>query len=242
MYNRPYTTTYTTTNTRKWKKRLQNGLQNKPLLAVKMDDNEMEQQKEQRNNDDIDNVVQQKGLEFALFKTLTNTLTNNKNDNNNKQSTTPTTTTTTTTTTNEQSSLSTASDLLKKYGAGKDTQKHIFVQLSMEKSHENIHIPPWPPTHPPTPSLPYPISAYLLTSIPLSLLSFTLCYLLVSSGFDVPSLLSSLGLPVTETSENIGNTAIAYAAHKALSPVRFPPTVALTPVVAKWMGRKEEEL
>ena len=30
----------------------------------------------------------------------------------------------------------------------------------------------------------------------------------------------------------------SYAAHKALSPVRFPPTVALTPVVARWLGRK----
>ena len=33
--------------------------------------------------------------------------------------------------------------------------------------------------------------------------------------------------------------AIAYAAHKAASPIRFPPTVALTPMVAKWMGRKD---
>eukprot|EP00967_Tisochrysis_lutea_P046263 scaffold56192_cov17-Tisochrysis_lutea.AAC.2 len=35
----------------------------------------------------------------------------------------------------------------------------------------------------------------------------------------------------------VGTFAIAYAAHKALSPVRFPPTVALTPVVAKWIGK-----
>jgi hypothetical protein len=35
----------------------------------------------------------------------------------------------------------------------------------------------------------------------------------------------------------VGTFAIAYAAHKALSPVRFPPTVALTPVVAGWMGK-----
>jgi hypothetical protein len=38
----------------------------------------------------------------------------------------------------------------------------------------------------------------------------------------------------------VGTFAIAYAAHKALSPVRFPPTVALTPVVAKWLGKKKE--
>lgn len=36
----------------------------------------------------------------------------------------------------------------------------------------------------------------------------------------------------------VGTFAIAYAAHKALSPVRFPPTVALTPLVARWLGRE----
>lgn len=44
---------------------------------------------------------------------------------------------------------------------------------------------------------------------------------------------------MTDTSEKVGTFAIAYAAHKALSPVRFPPTVALTPVVAKWLGKEE---
>ncbi len=39
----------------------------------------------------------------------------------------------------------------------------------------------------------------------------------------------------------VGTFAIAYAAHKALSPIRFPPTVALTPVVAKWIGNKAAE-
>ena len=39
----------------------------------------------------------------------------------------------------------------------------------------------------------------------------------------------------------VGTFAIAYAAHKALSPVRFPPTVALTPVVAKFLGQKMKE-
>ena len=35
--------------------------------------------------------------------------------------------------------------------------------------------------------------------------------------------------------------AIAYAAHKAASPIRFPPTVALTPVVAKLIGKEPNE-
>ena len=47
-----------------------------------------------------------------------------------------------------------------------------------------------------------------------------------------------VGLSVTDTSEKVGTFAIAYAAHKALSPVRFPPTVALTPVVAKMLGKE----
>lgn len=52
------------------------------------------------------------------------------------------------------------------------------------------------------------------------------------------ALLARIGLQVNNTSEKVGTFAIAYAAHKALSPVRFPPTVALTPVVAKWLGKK----
>ncbi len=54
-------------------------------------------------------------------------------------------------------------------------------------------------------------------------------------------LLAGIGLQVTDTNETVGTFAIAYAAHKALSPVRFPPTVALTPVVAKWIGQKKKD-
>jgi hypothetical protein len=35
--------------------------------------------------------------------------------------------------------------------------------------------------------------------------------------------------------------AIAYTAHKGLSPIRFPPTVALTPMVARLLGREVAE-
>lgn len=54
---------------------------------------------------------------------------------------------------------------------------------------------------------------------------------------DVSSLLGKVGINVNATSEKVGTAAIAYAAHKALSPVRFPPTVALTPVVARFLGK-----
>ena len=59
-----------------------------------------------------------------------------------------------------------------------------------------------------------------------------------NAGVDVPALLDRFGLKVGGTGEKVGTVAIAYAAHKALSPVRFPPTVALTPVVAKFIGKK----
>jgi len=49
-----------------------------------------------------------------------------------------------------------------------------------------------------------------------------------------------VGIQVNNTSERVGTVAIAYAAHKALSPVRFPPTVALTPVVARWLGKRAD--
>ena len=81
-------------------------------------------------------------------------------------------------------------------------------------------------------------SAYLVTSISLSIVSISLCYALISAGVDVPGLLDKVGLTVTSTSEKFGTFALAYAAHKAMSPIRFPPTVALTPIVAGWLGKK----
>lgn len=63
----------------------------------------------------------------------------------------------------------------------------------------------------------------------------------VCAGVDVGSLVKKLGIDVNTTSESVGTFALAYAAHKALSPVRFPPTVALTPLVAQWIGSKKKE-
>ncbi|ESQ50153.1 hypothetical protein EUTSA_v10002100mg [Eutrema salsugineum] len=83
--------------------------------------------------------------------------------------------------------------------------------------------------------------AYLATSITLSLISFSLCYALVTSGVDVQALLLKVGISTNETGEKVGAFALAYAAHKAASPIRFPPTVALTPIVANWIGKKVEK-
>ncbi|KAK0603164.1 hypothetical protein LWI29_002097 [Acer saccharum] len=83
--------------------------------------------------------------------------------------------------------------------------------------------------------------AYLVTSITLSLISFALCYALINAGVDVQALLQKVGISPNETGEKVGTFALAYAAHKAASPIRFPPTVALTPIVASWIGKKVEK-
>ncbi|KAL8201830.1 hypothetical protein R6Q57_010977 [Mikania cordata] len=83
--------------------------------------------------------------------------------------------------------------------------------------------------------------AYLATSITLSLISFSLCYALIAAGVDVQELLQKVGISANETGEKVGTFALAYAAHKAASPIRFPPTVALTPIVASWIGKKVDK-
>ena len=85
--------------------------------------------------------------------------------------------------------------------------------------------------------------AYLLTSTSLAVVSFSFCYWAVSNGVDVGSVLKTVGINVDANAENVGTVGIAYAIHKAASPIRFPPTVALTPIVAKKVfGKSEEEL
>ncbi|KAG7352417.1 DUF1279 domain containing protein [Nitzschia inconspicua] len=83
--------------------------------------------------------------------------------------------------------------------------------------------------------------AYLATSIPLAIVSFAICYLLVENGVDVGALLAKVGIENSVAADKAGTFAIAYAAHKAASPIRFPPTVLLTPVVAKLIGKEPEE-
>ena len=50
-----------------------------------------------------------------------------------------------------------------------------------------------------------------------------------------------VGIATDETGGKVGAFALAYAAHKAASPIRSPPTVALTPIVAGWIGKKTEK-
>ncbi|CBJ25672.1 conserved unknown protein [Ectocarpus siliculosus] len=84
-------------------------------------------------------------------------------------------------------------------------------------------------------------SAYLITSISLSLVSFGICYVAVSNGVDMASLLGKVGIETSASAETTGTVAVAYAIHKAASPIRFPPTVALTPAVAKFLGKGDGE-
>ena len=83
-------------------------------------------------------------------------------------------------------------------------------------------------------------AAYLLTSTSLAAVSFALCYAAVDNGVDVNALLKTVNIQVTTTSETVSTVGIAYAIHKAASPIRFPPTVALTPIVARKLFKREE--
>ena len=80
-------------------------------------------------------------------------------------------------------------------------------------------------------------ASYLITSISLAILSYAICFSLIAKGFCVASLLRKVGLHAV-VSPNAGTATIAYAVHKTASPIRFPPTVALTPVTARLLKRQ----
>jgi Protein of unknown function (DUF1279) len=86
--------------------------------------------------------------------------------------------------------------------------------------------------------------AYLGTSIALSLVSFGALYAMIAVGVDVRSGIVGLGDWLATTpvgrpkaldsiSESTGTFALAYIAHKASSPLRFPPTLVATEFVAR---------
>ena len=84
-------------------------------------------------------------------------------------------------------------------------------------------------------------AAYLITSITLAIISYAICYFLVNAGVDVAALLKKVGIEVSSGATNAGTAGIAYVIHKAASPIRFPPTVALTPVVANIIGKEPND-
>lgn len=91
--------------------------------------------------------------------------------------------------------------------------------------------------------------AFFATSTMSSVVSMSLWYTAVRSGVDVQSLVVGLGdwlsnTPVGRPSaldqinNSVGAFALAYIAHKASSPIRFPFVVAMTPYVAKVIKAK----
>lgn len=110
--------------------------------------------------------------------------------------------------------------------------------------------PPAPPSRPATAKesiLRYG-GVYLGSSIFLSLISFAVLYVAIDAGVDLKPFLTSLGDGLARTPlgrpaalDALGETgstfALAYIAHKATSPLRFPPTLVLTEVVAKALGK-----
>lgn len=54
--------------------------------------------------------------------------------------------------------------------------------------------------------------------------------------------LLQVGIRTNEQGEQVATSALAYAAHEALSPVRYLPTVALSRMVANVFGWKVESL
>jgi len=91
---------------------------------------------------------------------------------------------------------------------------------------------------------------YLSVSIALSGVSFLSLYLLIRSGVDVTNWFRWLNDRLEEMSfgrlqllqnisPDLGTVAVAYICHKALSPVRFPITVAATPFVARWWKNRK---
>jgi hypothetical protein len=90
--------------------------------------------------------------------------------------------------------------------------------------------------------------AYLGTSVALSIVSFAAFYALIAVGVDVRGGIVALGdwlattplgrPAVLDNVSDVGGTfALAYVAHKATSPLRFPPTIVATEIVARFLGK-----
>ncbi|KAG6962705.1 hypothetical protein JG687_00006995 [Phytophthora cactorum] len=81
----------------------------------------------------------------------------------------------------------------------------------------------------------------ICTHIVLSMLSFSVIYVGVSSGVDVSAILDSMGLSTSasdSTTNSAGSLLIAYTLYKVLAPIRWPLTFAVTPVVLRALRRR----
>lgn len=97
--------------------------------------------------------------------------------------------------------------------------------------------------------------SYLVTSFAISVISYAVLYGIIYVGIDVRSLMNATGDWLATTplgrpsaldnfSDTASTAALAYIAHKVMSPLRFPITIAATPLVAKtffdWNGRSDK--
>ena len=107
--------------------------------------------------------------------------------------------------------------------------------------HKNAALPPLATTRPgPLELLKQYGSAYIVTSLTMSVVSMTLFYLLASRGLDVRAMLRLCGIRLGDRAGAFSTLGVAYFAHKAASPLRFVPTVALTPRVARYFSKEEK--
>lgn len=92
--------------------------------------------------------------------------------------------------------------------------------------------------------------SYLGTSIGLSIISYFVLYALIAVGVDIRTVMNALGdflgstpfgrpSAIDNISDTASTAALAYVAHKAMSPLRFPLTVAATPIVANIFSSRE---
>lgn len=87
-------------------------------------------------------------------------------------------------------------------------------------------------------------ASYFGTSVSMALVTFLMLYALVEIGVDVRALVNSfgdflgttpLGRPAVldKIPDGVSAGLLAYLANKAISPIRFPLTIAATPFVAR---------
>ncbi|XP_015511011.1 uncharacterized protein LOC107217846 [Neodiprion lecontei] len=84
-------------------------------------------------------------------------------------------------------------------------------------------------------------STVIVFHVGISLASLGICYVVIYSGVDVPSLISSLGFVDNERIQNIVSNSstfvIAYAIHKLFAPARISITLATTPFLVKYLRK-----
>ncbi|XP_037502934.1 protein FAM210B, mitochondrial isoform X2 [Rhipicephalus sanguineus] len=86
-------------------------------------------------------------------------------------------------------------------------------------------------------------SAMVAFHVVLSVTSFGICYLLVSSGVDMTTVAEKLGFSMdsqwvnSKVAGGSGTLVLAYAVHKLFTPVRMGITLSTTPMLVRWLRR-----